>query len=293
VKTLLICFSQTGNTKKIADCIKEGVLDVLPDCDMCDMEQAGQADLEDCDLVGMGCPVFYYQEPFNVRQFLEGLPDLQGKKWFLFCTHGSIIGNTFFSMTDILRRKGVDVIGYHDTYADAWLPFYPHPTYTTGHPDGQEFEAARSFGKEIVQRCMDLNAGKAAAQARLAPIPEEWSKNAEMFTPENMAKMFPHLRLDKDACEQCLTCEQNCPVNGIDIMADEPRLQEPCVYCWRCVNICPEGAILADWDPLVKMAPKLYERYRFWLDRAAEEGRFRWRVDPDSIDFEKPYYLKN
>jgi len=265
---------------------------VLPHCDMCGMEQAGQADLEDCDLGGMGCPVFCYQEPFNVRQFLEGIPDLSGKRWFLFCTHGSIIGNTFFSMTDILKRKGVEVIGYHDTYADAWLPFYPHPTYTTGHPDEQEFEAARSFGKKMVRHCMDVNAGRAAGQARLAPIPGEWRKNAEMFTPERMAKIFPPLRLDPDACVQCLTCEQNCPVNGIDIMADEPRLQEPCVYCWRCVNICPEGAIQADWGRLVQMAPKLYERYRYWLDRAAEEGRFRWLVDPDSIDFSRPYYLE-
>jgi len=59
----------------------------------------------------------------------------------------------------------------------------------------------------------------------------------------------------------------------------------------RCDMCGMEQAGQADWEGLVKMAPKLYERYRFWLDRAAEEGRFHWRVDPDSIDFDRPFYL--
>ena len=42
----------------------------------------------------------------------------------------------------------------------------------------------------------------------------------------------------------------------------------------------------------VKLAPKLLERYRFWLNAAATQGKFRWRIDPDSIDFENPYYLQ-
>ena len=28
------------------------------------------------DLVGIGCPVFYYQEPLNVRDFIAALPPL-------------------------------------------------------------------------------------------------------------------------------------------------------------------------------------------------------------------------
>jgi len=160
LKILMICFSQTGNTRKIADCIQQGIVEQTNHCHICDLETARQKDLSIYDLVGLGCPVFYYQEPYNVRDFLAELPLLPGKLWFLFCSHGSIIGNTFHSMTSEFKRKEVTVIGYHDTYADAWLPFYPHPTYTSGHPDEHELKAARIFGSEIVKKLMSVDPAK-------------------------------------------------------------------------------------------------------------------------------------
>jgi flavodoxin/ferredoxin len=290
LKILMICFSQTGNTRKLAECIRQGILKENDHCQICDLETAKQEDLAAYDLVGLGCPVFYYQEPYNVRNFLAELPILTGKIWFLFCTHGSIIGNTFHSMTSELKKKEVSVIGYHDTYADAWLPFYPHPTYTSGHPDARDFEEAQAFGKGILKKYKTGDYDNLVCQP--ATIPAEWVQSAARFTPQKMPKMFPPLELDLNTCTQCLVCEDECPVDGIDVSADPPMLQTPCIYCWRCVNVCPEKAIQADWQELVKLAPKLYERYRYWLDQAAAEDRFRWLVDPESIDFTKPFYLQ-
>jgi menaquinone-dependent protoporphyrinogen IX oxidase len=34
MKTLIIYFSQTGNTRKIAECIKNGIIDVTGQCDI-------------------------------------------------------------------------------------------------------------------------------------------------------------------------------------------------------------------------------------------------------------------
>jgi flavodoxin len=34
MKTLIICFSQTGNTRKIADCIFQGILDAGSQCEI-------------------------------------------------------------------------------------------------------------------------------------------------------------------------------------------------------------------------------------------------------------------
>lgn len=69
MKTLMICFSQTGNTRKLADHIKEGILSVNGQCELLDLSEVRVRRLPDYDLVGLGCPVFYYQEPFNVRDF--------------------------------------------------------------------------------------------------------------------------------------------------------------------------------------------------------------------------------
>lgn len=290
MKTLIIFFSQTGNTKKIAGRISEGIQAITGHCDTETMTSVDTASIADYDVVGLGCPVFYFQEPLNVRSFVQSLPTLTGQHWFLFCTHGSILGATFHSLARHLGQKEVTLIGFHHTYADAWLPFYPHPTLTTGHPDSKELADAYQFGKDIVERHQSVASGRTDLIPVLDAIPEEWERNAEMFTPEFMKRAFPPLHINSDKCNACLDCEDSCPVDGIEIEAEPPRIQDPCVYCWRCVNVCPEAAVEADWAGQVKLAPKLYSRYRYWLDIAAARGEFRWHVDPESIDFENPYY---
>ncbi len=290
MRTLVIIFSQTGHTAKIAECIGLGLKGAGADCTMVPLAEADAVSFGEFDLVGLGCPVFYYQEPLNVRAFLESLPPIAGQAWFVFCTHGSIIGDTLASITRRLSGRGARVIAHHDVYADATLPFYPHPTYTSGHPDELELEQARRFGAGLVDRCRRHAAGDPHLPPALEPVPEEWVKFAATFTPEFLARVFPPLTINPDRCGLCLECERGCPVGGIDVGADPPRIQRPCIYCWHCVNLCPEAAIEADWAEQVKLAPRLYERYRRWLDVAARQGRFRWLVDPEQIDFGNPHH---
>ena len=170
MKTLIVCFSQTGNTRTVAERIREGIAGVTGQCDLKDLADVDTTALADYDLVGLGCPVFYYQEPFNVRDFIGSLPELTGRHWFVFCSHGSVIGNTFPSMTESLQKKGIVVIGYHDTYADGTLPFYPYPTLTTGHPDEQDLEAAREFGRLIAERSQRIAEGDTSLIPAPAPV---------------------------------------------------------------------------------------------------------------------------
>jgi ferredoxin len=221
------------------------------------------------------------------------LAPLNGQQWFVFCTHGSIIGITISSLRSQLTQKGAKVIGFHDTYADATLPFYPHPTYTTGHPDAIDLSEADDFGRRIAERGQRIARGSRVKIPKPPELPHEWVKNAEMFTLENMEKIFPQLTINTEKCTHCLECEQSCPVNGIEIQTKPERIQDPCIFCWNCVNRCPETAIEADWSRQIRLAPKLYARYRYWLDKAASRKEFRWLVNPDDIDFTKPYISQN
>ena len=290
MKTLIICFSQTGNTRKVAEYVRDGIVKVTGQCDMVNQADVGPGSLTDYDLVGLGCPVFYFQEPFNIRDFIERLPMLKDRQWFIFCTHGSVLGNTLRSMGERLRKKGIMVIGSHHTYADATLPFYPYPTLTTGHPDAVDLEAARAFGKKIAERSQRIAEGDKSLIAPPASVPDDWVRTAEMLTHDFMEQMFPRLRIDMEKCTHCHVCEENCPVKGIDVEVEPPRIQQPCIYCWNCAKICPSLAIEADWDMLVAMAPENYAGYRQALDEAAARGEFRWLIDPDSLDFDDPLY---
>ena len=290
MKTLIIYFSQTGFTREVADHIRDGIVEVTGRCDLMRLSDVNPDLLADYDLVGLGCPVFYYQEPFNVRSFMKGLPQLKDKQWFVFCTHGSVMGNTLVLMGEALKRKGILVVGYHDTYADGTLPFYPYPTLTTGHPDTLDCEQARTFGREVAERSRRIAGGDRSLLPEPKPVPGDWVEAAKMFTLEFLDQAMPRLRIDMEKCIRCQECAENCPVEGIDVEADPPRIQDPCVYCWYCAKICPELAIETDWDMLVSIAPENYARYRKALDEAAARGEFRWLIDPDSLDFHDPLY---
>ena len=292
MQTLIICFSQTGHTRTVAGCIRDGIVAVTGQCDLTEIKAVDGKSLDAYDLVGLGCPVFYYQEPANVRDFIGALQPLNGQQWFVFCTHGSIIGTTIASMSKQLEEKGARITGFHDTYADATLPFYPHPTYTTGHPDALDLEQATFFGRRIAERGQKI-AGGGRVQIPAPPaLPDEWIKNAEMFSLEYMAKIFPRLTINPEKCTLCLACEKDCPVEGIEILTNPQRIQNPCIFCWNCVNVCPAAAIEADWSRHISLVPKLYARYRYWLDKAASQDEFRWLINPDDIDFNNPYVFQ-
>jgi len=289
MKMLVIFFSQTQYTRRVAERITAGAIENGAECEWVSISDVDTATLENYDLVGLGAPVFYYQEPGNVRQFIAELPALKGKHWFVFTTHASTIGIAMDSMTRGLQKKGIVVVGYHDTYADSTMPVIPYPTLTTGHPDESEYEAAQLFGKEIVQTAQRIGDGDTSLIPSLGYEPDQYAHLAEMFTPETMRQFMPPLRIDTDTCVECHTCEENCPVGGIDIGADPPTIQNPCIFCWRCVMVCPEIAIDAvdgDWGLLLETMPVNYELYRQRLDEAAARGEFKWLIDPDSMDFE-------
>ena len=98
LKVLIIYFSQSGSTEKIAKMIQNGIIKSGNDCDLEKIKNVNLKSLEDYDLIGIGTPTFFYREPVNVKLFISRLGNLNGKHCFIFATHGSIIGNTFYYM---------------------------------------------------------------------------------------------------------------------------------------------------------------------------------------------------
>ncbi|MFX0138546.1 MAG: flavodoxin family protein [Candidatus Hodarchaeota archaeon] len=149
MKVLIIFFSQTGGTEKIAKKIQNGILESGNECEIIRIKDAKNKKLDDYDLIGLGCPTFYYREPVNVKLFIQNMENVDGLHCFIFCTHGSIIGNTFYYMKEELNKKGYFVIGSFDSYSDSSIQFYPQPMHTAKHPDEIELEEAKEFGQKI------------------------------------------------------------------------------------------------------------------------------------------------
>jgi ferredoxin/flavodoxin len=258
MRSIVVYYSMTGNTKLIATAIHQGI---GQDCDMVPLKKTDGGHLLDYDLIGIGAPVIGYREPKIVTDFMTSLPMLKGKYAFTFCTHGTCPSGYISEMVAALRKKGLKVIGWNDWYGSAFMPYIARPYYTDGHPDETDIKEAQKFGKEILEKALKISRGESGLIPRLPrkdrydrlygtkPLPEELPEDLNI-PPEDWEKLKPEL--DPDRCNSCGLCADNCPNQAI--FMDDPILisHEACGPChvWFCEQVCPTGAIKVDWEPM-------------------------------------------
>ena len=281
MKVLIIYFSQSGNTEKIAKKIQNGIVKSGYDCDLEKIKEVNLKSFIDYDLIGIGTPTFFFREPINVKLFISRIDDLNGKHCFIFATHGSVIGNIFYYMDEQLRKKGLQIIGTFDSYGDSSMKVYPQPMHTAGHPDEIEIREAEEFGETICERSLKIHEGDLSLIPKFELIENTWwKKQSDMSTPDILRQISPKFIINEEQCTKCLTCQENCPVDAIDINANPPEIQkEPCIFCYHCEIICPEGAIEADWSRAKKLFRGNLKRYIKELEDAEKQGKFRPYVD--------------
>ena len=88
MKVLVAYFSQTGNTKFMAEKIAEGVSQVA-ECDLMDIRDVDVRQIRTYDLIGVGGPAIGAEADI-VKRFVYSIPLVGGQMAFLFNTHGSL-----------------------------------------------------------------------------------------------------------------------------------------------------------------------------------------------------------
>jgi NADPH-dependent glutamate synthase beta subunit-like oxidoreductase/flavodoxin len=284
MKSIVIYFSQTGSTKKIAEAIYSGIKSATRQGEITTLRDADVRRLVEFDLIGLGCPVFEFKTPTNFKAFIESMPNLEGKHCFLFATHGLDRGMIFRDMGEVLLQKGLTVIGYHSCYGEVRMPSIPRPYFTDGHPGSIDLKEAADFGKEMVERSLRVSQGEKGL------IPDILSMKERLFPPEPAVE----LKLNKEKCRYpiCRLCMDNCPVEGCINLSQHPAVfakKEKCLNCYFCWKICPSGAIEADWEPLAKAFREIELPGALkLLERAEARGYFRRLVD--KVDVDTPWY---
>jgi flavodoxin/NAD-dependent dihydropyrimidine dehydrogenase PreA subunit len=296
MKCIVIYFSQTGNTEKIATAIRAGVENAAGHCDIVKMKDANPQELYHYDLIGLGSPVFSC-EPINVKNFINNMRSVGGKHIFIFCTHGTHPERYFPSIAPKLKRKGLIVIGMRDWYGSVFIPEMPKPYFTDGHPDKIDLKEAKNFGKEMVKNSWKIHAGQSALIPSNPPRPPRWPKvigGVDSSKKENQFKQLVKYRKELCRYPKCRLCIDNCPMNGIDLSVNPPVFAKPCENCTFCCKICPTGAIdisdyLAVWRPKVEKTTRGgFEAEP--LPEAEKSGHFRRLVPPEKIGYDTPLY---
>jgi flavodoxin len=89
MKCIIVYYSATGNTAKIAKAIYRGLKSINTNSEIARMKEISPSELAQYDLIGLGSPIWAGREPLHVSAFLNDMPDLHGKLGFPFCVHGA------------------------------------------------------------------------------------------------------------------------------------------------------------------------------------------------------------
>lgn len=306
MKALVVYYSQTGSTRKVAEAIRRGIRRSVPDCELKTVEEAYPEELAGYDLVGLGSPLWMGAETPNVRRFLEKVPRQQGTHLFSFNTHGVMPEHYFPSLVRRLIAKGFTVIGTWECYGGVHFQLAPKPYYTDGHPDDIDLKEAEGFGRNMVERSVRIRNGETA----LIPAPPEHAYTPQLHVLLDFFQSGhnPHgsLTYDREKClyPKCRLCMDHCLMGYIDLGADPPRhgsRGDGCdmwMGCTFCELICPTGAISGPWEAIAAaMArgenPGVVLGYNP-LAKAAEgaisSGRLRPLVPPEDVGSQGLYF---
>jgi len=306
MKSIVIYHSWTGNTKQIAEAIHSGMSELSEKSDIVRLEEVDYHILLDYELIGLGSPVIDFQEPAIITDFIKGMPSLKGRYGFTFCTHGTCPGEYIARTVKELRRKGLTVTGWNDWYGSVFIPYFPKPYYTDGHPDGIDLREAEDFGRLLMERSLRISQGENRLIPRL-PAKEKYERlygarpvlkdfpEYERRPQEYWDSLKPGLNTVKCKYPKCTICMDNCPTHSINLSGSPQISYQTCGPClvWFCEQLCPTGAIEVNWEPVEKREELTKSVFR-WIAQPMKEfkelRRYRSLVLPAEEGQGKPLY---
>lgn len=282
MKCIVIYFSQSGNTKKMAFAARKGINKVLEQCDIVSITRLDVRDLLGYDLIGVGSPC-WDGVPFHVERFINTIPYLSDKHAFTFCTHGARGERFLPEMVRLLMKKGLKVIGIRDWYCSVNHPLIPKPYLTDGHPDGIDLQEAEDFGKQIAEVSRRIYHGK----INFIPQPPSVLPPKSISRPQ-LKKKF---NLKKCLYPDCSLCMDHCRLKIIDLSQSPPVFPEKCRPCYFCEMICPTGAIEADYESYNGLVADHVRTLSIdAMNKAEAEGRFRRLISFEKVGWDTPLY---
>jgi flavodoxin/ferredoxin len=298
MKVLIAYYSQTGNTKRIAEAIHRGMSRVVEVCDIADIRDTDPRRVREYDLIGIGGPAIGAEADI-VKRFVYSIPLAGGQHAFAFNSHGSLPKEYFPTAVRRLKEREFTVVGWKGWFATVHIQCFPSPYYTDGHPDETDIREAEEFGNEIADRSKRIYAGEIDLIPPVPDMPPPKPYQLPHGTRIEARGVHGDRHYDPSKClyPKCTRCMDNCPESFIDF-STEPRKfgskYDICTTneCCCCELICPSGAIYITEDDITFGLNFLKEHHDYFEATLNEEeaaGTFRRLVPVKDIGWDTPY----
>lgn len=246
-KALVLWYSQTGHTQRYArliGCILKGK---NIEADVREIQETDKTVLPGYDFIIVGTPVFYYDTPSNVSEWLEKIPAITGTPVAAFVSFGGPEGNQHNASCHILKilaKKGGVPVG-RDAFRN--IPSYPTPNWDSANqksgqhlPGAATYDQVRNFLRSTSER---ISRGETVAvgyefalREPLRALPLVWLNK----------RVINKHSVDAKKCIGCGTCVRKCPTKAIDPFQQTVD-RDKCLACFGCLNNCPADAVIMEY----------------------------------------------
>lgn len=242
----VLWYSQTGNTQKCGKVlaktfIKNGIKVVYGD-----LRDIDKSIVSSVDLIVIGSPVFYYDIPDFVKDYIQTLPDINGIPVAAYVTFGGPEGNQHNAGCSILeglvQKNGVPVgLESFMSISSYSLSFEEKDTGLTIKqktilPDQNTYKKVREYAGFIKSQIEKERTSKFKRTLTLREF-------STYFAPEWWTKLaVDNHYIIEQKCVECGVCVEKCPTNSIDLDSFSVNT-DTCVLCFGCINNCQYQAM--------------------------------------------------
>ena len=250
-KAAVLWYSQTGNTQKCGEVLagtfeKKGIIVISGD-----IRGFDQIGISRVDLVVIGSPVFYYDIPDYVKDYIHSLPDIKGIPVAAYVTFGGPEGNqqnaAYSILEGMVQRGGVpvclEVFMTSKSYPPSFKAYEKNlkTRKSTLLPDHNTYAKVRKYAAFIKS---EVEKGKSSAFKKVLTL-REFSTyfNPVWWTKRSVDNHY----IIKQKCVGCGTCVEKCPTDSIDLDTFSVNT-DTCVLCFGCINNCQYQAMNIEYN---------------------------------------------
>jgi ferredoxin/flavodoxin len=237
---MIFYFSGTGNSRHAAQLLGERLNDEV--LDMASFR--GGALHGAAATVGFVFPVYGWAPPQVVMQFIQGMTAEQTPAYLYFiAVCGDDTGKTADVFAEAIRRKGWHVdAGFSLTMPNTYVCL---PGFDVDKPEVErlKIEAVPARIEYIAQAVKERRVmSRFDCHEGALPVLKTYFLGG--FFRQFL--MNPKMFRVNEGCVGCGRCEQVCPLGNILMKQNQPHWGKYCAHCLACYHACPKHAVEYD-----------------------------------------------